>query len=48
MVIMCEGTIHSNGYLRIEPVDVDNFTWFNFEINPRMIRNDVYLYGEHD
>ena len=45
---VCEGTIHSNGYLRIEPVDVDNFTWFNFEINPRMIRNDVYLYGEHD
>ena len=45
---ICEGVLHSNGYIRIEPVDAKNFMWFHFEITPRMVRSDRIVYGERD
>ena len=44
----CEGVLHSNGYVRIEPVDAMAFMWFHFEINPRLVRSERIVYGERD
>jgi hypothetical protein len=46
MYTTCEGVLHSNGYIRIEPVDAMNFMWFNFEITPRNVHPNRILYGE--
>ncbi len=44
----CEGVLHSNGYIRIEPVDAKNFMWFHFAITPRKVHSNRILYGEDD
>jgi hypothetical protein len=32
---VCEGVLHSDGTLRIEPINAMAFQWFHFEISPR-------------
>jgi hypothetical protein len=41
----CEGVLHSDGRLRIEPVDTEAFRWFHFEITPRFLCNPRLWYG---
>ena len=41
----CEGVLHSNCYIRIEPIDAEAFHWFMFEITPRMLHSDSVVYG---
>lgn len=45
---VCEGILYSDGTLRIEPIDAENFLWFYFEINPRFPWSHRVMYGEED
>ena len=50
VLVRCEGVIHSNGYLRIEPVDnPTDYTWFHFWITRKfgtMPPHHTLVYGE--
>lgn len=45
---ICEGVLQSNGGLRIEPINAEAFTWFNFEIASRHLTLDSIVYGHDD
>ena len=43
---VCEGVLHSDGTIRIEPIDAQAFMWFHFQISPRISRMERVVYGE--